>query len=373
MITPLLLVIDHLYPALQQLALPRTRWFIIGLHLLLLAAIGARQGILMDGEALKYVGCAEDVLRGDFTDLAGNYLKYGAYVLFLMPFVAVGKVWSAVAVQILIGIIAAEALASFTERWSGNVGIGRSAMAVFLLCPLIQTWTLALYTEHFYTCMVILFVEALDRERRIAPQVVMFGILSLFARPVGMFFVVPALLHYWRERLPHRAKRWTVPLGCGALVAFAFGVAHVQPAQLTPIAAGQVIAGVGGNDVQDFQGHTVADAQRFLVERSGLVAWCELSVRKVASLFTLTRPYYTVWHNALNTLFYVLYPLAWIGLWRTRTNDRGRLLLLMLGMNVLVIAATHDEWSGRFLVPLLPWIMVYAVLPMVSRNEEGVT
>jgi len=56
----------------------RARWVIVGLHLLFLLGIFLHQGIHSDKEALKYLGCAQDVLHGDFTDLLGNYLKYGA-------------------------------------------------------------------------------------------------------------------------------------------------------------------------------------------------------------------------------------------------------------------------------------------------------
>ncbi len=361
LITPLLLVIDRLYPALHQLSLPRTRWIIIGLHLLLLTAIGAQQGIVADKEALKYIGCAQDVLNGDLSDLMGNYLKYGSYVLFLVPLVAIGQVWLAVGVQILLGIIAAESLARFTERATGNVGLGRMAMALFLLCPLIQSWALALYTDHFFTCMAIIFIERLDRDRRIGPLTIALGIITLFARPTGILFVVPALLWKWRERLPSALRSWFVPVACFALFLFAISVPRIAPAQLGPIASGQVIAGIGGSGTDGFDGPTIIAAQHYLVGRVGLLEWGGITLRRAASLFTLTRPFYSVAHNNLNAIWYVLFLLAFIGVWRSWQVSRIRLVLLVLMLNILLVAVTHDEWSGRFLVPLLPWIMVLAV------------
>ncbi len=370
LITPLLLVIDRLYPALHQLSLPRARWIIIGLHLLLLAAIGEQQGILADKEALKYIGCAQDVLNDDLSDLTSNYLKYGAYVLFLVPFVAIGQMWLAVGVQILLGIIAAEALARYTERATGNVGLGRLAMALFLLCPLIQSWALALYTEHFFACMAIIFIELLDRDRRIGAPTIALGIITLFARPTGMFFVVPAMLWMWRERLPSALRPWFVPGACIALFLFAISIPRIAPAQLGPIASGQVIAGIGGSGTDGFDGQTIIAAQRFLVDRVGLVEWGGITLRRAVSLFTLTRPYYSVAHNNLNAIWYVLFPLAFIGVWRSWQVSRIRLVLLVLMLNILLVAVTHDEWSGRFLVPLLPWIMVLAVSAL--RNSVRV-
>ncbi|MGV3638374.1 MAG: hypothetical protein ACO1NQ_12110, partial [Flavobacteriales bacterium] len=64
LITPLLLVIAYRYHVLRLLGMPQARWLIIGLHLVLLAVIGMHQGVLVDKEALKYSGCARDVLAG---------------------------------------------------------------------------------------------------------------------------------------------------------------------------------------------------------------------------------------------------------------------------------------------------------------------
>lgn len=355
------MVIDRLYSALHQLSLPRTRWIIIGLYLLLLTAIGMEQGILTDKEALKYIGCAKDVLSGDFTDLTGNYLKYGAYVLFLLPFVAVGKVWLAIVVQVLFGILAAEALARFAERSTGNVGLGRLAMALFLLCPLIQSWTLALYTEHFFTCMAILFVERSDRADGVTPLVIALGIIALFARPIGLFFVAPTLLWKWCDRSPGALKPWLMPVGCSVLFLFAVSVPRIAPAQLAPIASGQVIAGMGGGDTAGFEGNTILDAQRHLFGQLGSVGWAKITLYRIGSLFTLTRPSYSAMHNGLNAVFYLLYPFALYGLWHWRKNRRVQLVFIVLLLNSLLVALTHDEWSGRFMVPLFPWIIVLAV------------
>ena len=127
------------------------RGSIIGLHLIFLAVIFLQQGILSDKEALKYLGCAEQVLNGDPSDLLGNYLKYGAYVLFLLPFIALGIPWLSVIAQIVLGILAASALGRIAERITGHSVAGHLAMAMLLLCYPVQQWTLALYTESFFT------------------------------------------------------------------------------------------------------------------------------------------------------------------------------------------------------------------------------
>ncbi|HPF89632.1 MAG TPA: hypothetical protein PLL57_03140 [Flavobacteriales bacterium] len=368
------MVIDRFTHLLDRLARPQARWVIIGLHLVLLAGLYLHQGILADKEALKYIGCAKDVLQHDLSDLTGNYLKYAAYILFLVPFTAIGQVWLAVPVQVLIGILAAAALGRFTERSTGNKGLGQLAFALFLLCPLVQTWTLALYTDHFFTCSVILFLERLDHAQRPSLPVVLLGLLALFARPVGMFFVVPSILWKLMERTPAPFKHRAVLLGSAILFLFAITVPRVEQAQLAPIAAGQVIAGVGGHPIVDLEGSTIADAQCHLLDHRGVAAWSLITGGRILSLFALTRAHFSTAHNALNMPFYALYPLALFGLWSCWLNARVRLLTLLLLLNMLLIGFTHDEWSGRFTVPLLPWIIFMAVhaLKGIRTRAEGV-
>lgn len=370
MITPLLLVIAYRYTVLRLLGMPGARYVLIGLHLTLLLVIGMQQGVLVDKEALKYSGCTRDVLAGDFHDLFGNYLKYAAYILFLVPFVALDSLWLAIAAQIVIGIIAAEALGRWVERSSGNVGIGRLAMALFLLCPLIQTWTLALYTEHLFTCSAILFIERLDREHRPTPSLIALGLITLFARPTGMLFVMPAIAWRLRERLSAPLRAWLLPFTGTTVLLFALTVPRIEHAQLAPIATGEVIAGVGGLGADDFQGHTIGDAQRYLVHHVGWMEWGRITLRRIISLFTLTRPYFSPVHNVVNAVFFALYPLAIIGLRRSWRQHRVRFVLALILLNGALVALTHDEWSGRFVVPLLPWLIALAVLAFAEHRPS---
>lgn len=361
------LVIARLYNILHQLALPGTRWLLLGTHLLLLLAIGMHQGVLVDQEALKYTSCARSVLHGDFSDLTGNYLKYAGYIIFLLPFVALDNLWLAVLSQVALGFIASEALARYTERITGNIALGRVAMALFLLCPLIQVWTLALYTEHFFTCMIILFLERLDRVSRMDATTTGLGVLALFARPVGLFFVVPSLLwRYRRAQVLVPFSRWAFAMACVALFAAAISVPRIAAPQLEPIASGQVIAGVGGGGTEGFAGTTIMDAQQHLLDRVGLAQWAHITLRRTASLFNLSRPWYSARHNAIHTLFFALYPLALLGAVRWWKNERVRLLVAILALNVALVGLTHDEWSGRFVVPLLPWVIVLACASLQS-------
>ena len=226
---------------------------------MLLGALFFHQGIHADKEALKYIGCAEAVLQGDLTDLTGNYLKYAGYVAFLLPFVAIGEPLLAVLAQVVLGIIAARALGRLTSRIAGSASLGHLSMALFLLCPLIQTWTLALYTEHFFLCMSVLFLERIERSDRKDPGVLFLGVVTMATRPVGMMFVVPALLWKWTTSSTTIIRNRMLVIGPMLLLIAAISIPRIGSPQLEPIASGQVVAGVGGTDATGFDGRTILD------------------------------------------------------------------------------------------------------------------
>ena len=365
---------------LRLLGSPHSRWAIVGIHLLLLAGIHTEQGVLTDKEALKYIGCASGVLHGDFSDLFGNYLKYGAYVLFLLPFVALGIPALAVVPQIILGILAALALGRFVTRITHASGrqaaqpaAGNLAMALLLLCHPVQQWTLALYTEAFFTSMAILFVERITRHKGPDAWTIALALLTVFARPVGMLFVGPALL--WKAAQHPafaRLKAW-LPAGYAAVLLLAISLPGIRAPQLEPIVEAHIVAGFprDAGAMAHFHGSSILAAQRFLLERHGAAEWALLFLRRAASLPDLTRPYYSTAHNLLNGLWMLLYPLALWGLWRWRGHPTVRLVAAMLVLHMLLVGLTHDEWSGRFMVPLLPWVIACAALVMSRPSQQN--
>ena len=347
-----------------RLGSPKARWAFIGLHILLLAVLFFQYGIADDKEALKYLGCAEGVVQGDLSDLLGNYLKYGAYVLFLLPFVAMGMPQLAVLGQVALGLWAAHSLGRLVERITHQRAAGHLAMGLILLCIPVQTWTLALYTESFFTSIAILYVERITRDQRPDVLTIVLAMLTVFARPVGMLFTGPTLLWKAARHPVFTRLRPLLPLGYAAVLGVAISLPGIRAPQMEPIVEAHIVAGFPRDPgaMAHFSGSSILAAQRFLLERHGAAEWALLFARRVTSLPKLTRPYYSTAHNLLNGAWMLLYPLALWGMWHWRKHPVIRLVAAMLLLHVLLVGLTHDEWSGRFMVPLLPWVVGLGVL-----------
>ncbi len=338
--------------------LSRTRGLLVALFLVLLAALWAIRGIHDDKEALKYIGCAQDLLRGDAHDLICRYKAYASYVLFLLPGVAMGTPALAVVAQAVLAVLAAFALTRVVERVSGSVRAGTIALAIVLLCYPLQEWVLALYTESFFVSIAVLFLERATRPGRSLWTVFLLGAVLLLARPNGILFVLPVLI--WEIREPFQVPRWLRPVACAAMLLLVALLPGVPRDHLGVIVEGHVICGFPERPgaLEDFHGTTILAAQRSLFQEPAYAAG--LFLRRAASLFTLTRPYYSSGHNRLLMPFYVLFVLAAVGWWRWKADTLAGLLLAVILLNVVLIGLTYDEWNGRFLVPLWPLIIAFA-------------
>lgn len=342
----------------------RIRWYAVALFIAALAALWASRGIHDDKEALKYIGCAQDLLDGDAHDLVGSYKAYASYVLFLVPFVACGMTWLAVVAQAALALFAAFALARLVERVSGSERCGTIALVIALFCYPFQEWVLALYTESFFASIAVLFIARVTRPGPVRWHTVALALVLLFARPIGVLFVLPALI--WRMRRPFEVPSALRPVAYAAVLVLVLMAPGVARHQLGVIVEGHVICGFPERPgaLDSFNGTDLLDAQIALFHEPGYAAG--LFVRRSISLFTLTRPYYSKGHNLLLMPLYALFVLALWGWWRWRTHPVMNLLMAIFLLNTVLIGFTYDEWNGRFLVPLWPSVFVWAALGIGS-------
>jgi hypothetical protein len=231
----------------------------------------------------------------------------------------------------------------------------------------------ALYTESFFTCMAVLFLERITRDERPKWSVWLFASIVLFTRPVGILFVGPAII-WWISNAAggeRRALWWLIQ---GAFLLAVLALPGIDRDKLRIIVEGEVISGSSRypGAIDRLEGSSVMAAQWLLIKEHPVGEVLGLFFRRISSLFTLTRPWYSSGHNALLAAHYLLYPLAVIGWIRYRRDRRIALLSIVLLFNALLIGFTYDEWSGRFLVPLFPILILFAAsgvatLPWMRR------
>ena len=95
----------------------------------------------------------------------------------------------------------------------------------------------------------------------------------------------------------------------------------------------------------------------------------KLSFQKSAAFFGFTRSYYSSKHNLVLTLFfYPLYILAFTGLLIRRKEYNRYSLFFTAGILIFAssVILTCDDWLNRFIMPVLPYIIVLATTGIIT-------
>ncbi len=329
-------------------------------YALMLGALLAWDGVHADKEALKYIGCAGQVLQGDLHDLLGNYRHYGAYVLFLVPFVAAGNPLLAIPLQAGIAFLAALALGRTVLRLGGHERSALLATVLLLAAVPVQEWVLALYTESLFASLTVLLLDQVLGRERLGRWALPLAVLLLFTRPVGLLVVGPLAI-WWLTRGRSTWLQWA---GCSAVLALAVLNPGVAAPQLRIIVGSDVLCGctLHPEAANGFSGHSVLDTQVHLARALGPGQLIELWGARLLSLFNPLRPHFSLAHDLLLAPWLLLYPAAFAGLWKHRGSTWPAALIGILGVYALLVMLTCDEWSGRFLVPLIAPLLIPAVL-----------
>jgi hypothetical protein len=333
----------------------------------LLLALWRWDGLHTDKEALKYLGCAQQVLQGDLHDLLGNYRHYGVYVLFLLPFVALGVPAAAVFAQAALSVAAAFALGRTVRRLGGDERAGLLAGLLYLVAIPVQQWTLALYTESLCASLTVLLLDQVLARDRPGRWALPLAALLLFTRPVGLLIVGPLAI-WWMARRQTAWHRWS---GHMAVLALALLNPGVAPPQLGIIVGSEVLCGCTDHPeaIAGFTGRSVLDTQLHLAHVLGPRELVSLWAQRLLSLFTFTRPHYSLVHNLVMAPWSLVYPLALVGLWRNRRARWPGALGGVIVVYALLVMFTCDEWSGRFLVPLVGPLLIPAMLALASLRR----
>ena len=324
--------------------------------------------IVTINEAEKYINGANDIVYNNRFPFC--YISYGSYVLFLALLFKLGfNYFGVYLVQLALNLVATIAFFKIVKTITGHPRTAYIAISIFILSYHLQQWNTHLFTESFMVSMLMIFWYVflyfnLKKVSGIICLSILFIIL-LFSRPTAILFL-PGILIYWIVRNKTIVKeaiklKWII---LSAFVLFILFCCFIQFEKrvlfsdlFISLQQGQTICGTNY-----YQEHFISIEQHnaFL---QNLTIFCKVSCKKLLLFYGVIRPFYSRSHNLILMAYYPIYPLALMGLIRNKINREHHYMMLtfILLINVLLII-TCDSWEGRFIVPILPFIIVFAAI-----------
>jgi len=324
--------------------------------------------LITNREAEKYINGANEIIY--YGRFPFHYISYGTYVVFLAILFKLGLNYSGVyLVQLALNLIASIAFFRNVKTITGNTRTAYTAVLMFILFYHLQHWNTHLFTESFMVSMLMIFWYGfLHFNLKKIPGIIGLGlllILLLFSRPTAILFL-PAMVVYWIIKNSKIWKegikiKWIVLAVSLLFILFYIFIQFEKQVLFSDLfislQKGQVICGTAY-----YQEHFVS-IEHHNAFWQNLLIFCKISGKKMLCFYGFIRPFYSTSHNIMLMVYYPVYPLAIIGLInnKIRREHQYMMVTFILLINALLLI-TCDSWEGRFIVPALPFIIVFAAI-----------
>ncbi|MDP3685418.1 MAG: hypothetical protein Q8R32_01135 [bacterium] len=343
----------------------------------LFLAFGIRHG----HDTPRYVEGAIAMLRGELPHgKGGSYLGYAAVVA-TARLAGLGD-GGIILFQVLFsGIAAVATYAIGTKLFDHRTGL--VAALLFLGFLKLHPWNFFILTDSLFISLSIISI-ALVLHARSWPLSVLTAVVlfwTTFLRPNG--FIVPLAV------VSAALVVWSLQKRFAAVGATILGLDLVAPLLLP------VVGGMASHEriLLYYKEGTVIPGyeQLRVLPPAAAAAWptastsllkdlariwilepvysLKLAAAKLTAFVLTIRPYHHWWYNLLiAATLYPLYILAALGIRRGSRDQYGKVLLLtFVIMQTLLVMVTFDDWSGRFLLPVLPVVFVFAAATLAPR------
>ena len=312
-----------------------------------------------------YVNDARSMLSGHWQAIEMRWhLGYSlliAGVLFLG-----GSLSTIILVQLFLSVIALLAVYYITFNVSANRSAAFIASILFAVWPDISQWNFIVYTDPVFTSCVVISVAAWQLSRKTWHYAIA-GVITVFTmmvRPVGAVFFI-ALLFYASGKTSARRYIIGAIILCVGLFVMNTMMKEYIDSFLSSYARAEIIypnVSLGLQAPADLfipgEDHKpVVRLILFVVNNP--IYFLKMSAIKGILYIGHVKPYFSFFHNALIAVFlWPLYIFAVIGV-RTLTKSGFRnFTIAFIILQILMVSLTSENWDGRFLLPLLPWVFI---------------
>ncbi|ULQ58160.1 glycosyltransferase family 39 protein [Flavihumibacter rivuli] len=359
------------------------------LWLLVQTLLYMRFGIITVDEAKKYLDEADYFMATGSFSIPKN-LFYSMYVLLVAGMKMLGAgITGVYLVQLFINGISTYFFYRLARLYSAPADSLTAYLATFLLiiCIPYQAWTTHLYTESLFTSLLILFLYAYAGKGLLSLQAIILLAMVILARPTGILLVPALLLSYFVHLISDKKLS---PLSIGAILTgmlFSyFVINHAMKGKgdfdfMLPFTQGHIICDVPGvkvpSTLQLPENPNSLNGMLYFILHNP-VYFGELAIKKLWYFLSLQRPYYSALHNlALGAFFYPLYLLAGYGFirFRKKNSRQSTWLACYCMMFTFTVMLTCDDWLNRFILPVLPVLMLmagYALSTFIQQTKERI-
>jgi hypothetical protein len=325
-----------------------------------------------------YIEDANKLLNGSWPE--GRTIWYIGYSLFLsIVFFLGGSIQEAVVAQMALSGIATICLYMLTFKITQDRLAAGLAVLFYLLWVKIHHWNVFIYSESLFTSFGIIAFTILVKSK--TPWHYIFSVVLLlytfFIRPSGFGFYVGLSFYFFSFVHFKQLNRWA--LASFALLMVAGSVLLldkmlkdyilVESYARAEIIYPNISLGIVPPADLSLPSESFSPLIRLILfVLNNPLYFVKISLLKLGLFLGNVKPYFSLMHNLL--IVVVLYPLYFFAI-------KGYKQLALIGREryfiagyvlaqALTVTLTTENWDGRFLVPVLPFIFILSAAGLVS-------
>ncbi len=356
----------------------------IGLLLLWAFVQGAmllRFGVQTPVDSELYLSDAKNLLVGQWPQ--GRSIWYVSYSSFLaFVFLLGGSNSTVILLQVFLSGVAALCLYKISVMVSGRANVAFLTVFFYLSWLKIHEWNTILYTESLFTSCSIICLALLMRSKHYWQYVFVFvlTLFTFFVRPTGFAFLIGLIFYLVflvKNKMDKRLFVSTMVVVTAAIILLACYMlegadlidSYVRGEVIYPnISAGLEIPADLVIPTKD----APAFARMFMFAFDNPVYFAKLSFYKLILFIGNVKPYFSPIHNAIIVLIlHPVYIFSIIGYFRfSKTQFEKYFIAGYVASLAFTVSLTSENWDGRFLIPVLPFIFLLASHGIITSFER---
>jgi len=370
----------------EQRLLPPTKGILIliGIWCIIQVLVSQAFPLRTSVDTPVFVESATNILHGRWP--AGRDIFYISYSLLLAIPLGLGLEPTAIIwLQFGFAIIAIVSIYKMVLLLNGNLQAAFLAGMFYVVWYEFQQWNLIVYSDALFTSLAITssFVLLRYQKRKSLPLTAILLLFTIFVRPTG-FGILMAALAFFTHRLWKNSTKssflkmsyliLTFLFSCLIITFFLKGAidSFIESYKAAEIIYPKINWLIDPPESFNDPGPNVSPLMRWiLIWLKNPVYMIKLSMTKGVLFLAHVKPYYSTFHNLMIAGF--LYPMYFFGMKGLKNLPKSPIktyLLTFVSVQIVTVAMTSENWDGRFLLPVLPFIFVLAALGILSQNPR---
>lgn len=359
-------------------------FFLLAITWLLMQILFYRQyGIVTDLEAAKYINEANHFLAtGKYS--SNNFLFYSTQIM-LIAFCIKLKIgfWFIVLFQMLLNALSLFCFYKMVKLISRNYLLSFISTLYFLLFYYYHLYNTYLFTESLFFSFSVIYTYFLFTRDKLDFKngliILLFLSLLYFTRPTGIFFIPATYLFLIIKFFPKKA--FTIVLvSTGFAITGLFFLFNYSLGSggefdfLLPYQKEMIICGVptilySHNITIPVERNSFQGLFYLITHHFDL--FFTLSIKRLSAFFGISRTYYSLFHNVfVSVYFYSIYLIILLGIRNLFKKNKAEVwfCLTNIALMAITVMVSCDEWHSRFILSLLPFFLLLAVIAI--RNSK---